>query len=254
MGFLENDNVIEINTKVKGIPAIILRPKNVAGKIPTIIFYHGWSSSKDSQKFRGYILASYGFQVLLPDGLYHGDRGNLKYNALNASKYFWEIIFNNLEESKELIEHLVEHYEADPKRLGVTGHSMGAITASGVFTKNSRVSTLVTMNGSCNWKEINEMISQGFNSENWHKDELMTLIEKYDPNNFHEKLINRPVLLLHGEADVLVSPKPDREFIDTIRPKYEDKNKIDIIEFPRLGHFVTTNMLEEALIWFKKYL
>lgn len=254
MNYLKNENVIEIKDEIDGIPVIVLKPKNIDKNIATIIFYHGWSSSKDSQRFRGYILASYGYQVILPDAIHHGDRGILEYNAVNASKYFWKIVVNNIEESDKIIKAAIEKHNADPNRIGLIGHSMGAITSAGVFAKNDSISTLVTMNGSCSWTKTNELMAQGFNNANWHKLEIARDLSKYDPNNFHDKLINRPILLLHGGADVLVSPEPDRQFVEDIRNGYDDKENIDIIEFERLGHFVTTNMLEEGLKWFKKHL
>ena len=55
---------IEGHEKVKGV----------------IIFYHGWSSTKELQSLRGHILAAYGYDVLIPEAIYHGERGLIDYD------------------------------------------------------------------------------------------------------------------------------------------------------------------------------
>lgn len=67
-------------------------------------------------------------------------------------------------------------------------------------------------------------------------------------------IINRPTLLLHGFNDQVVKIDSQMVFYEKIRPLYSDQSSIQLIEYINLGHFVTTNMMEEAAIWFKKYL
>ena len=49
-------NIIEEKIYIKNIPVIILTPKNEDNDIATIVLYHGWSSSKETQRMRGFIL------------------------------------------------------------------------------------------------------------------------------------------------------------------------------------------------------
>ncbi len=76
-----------------------------------------------------------------------------------------------------------------------------------------------------------------------------------DPMNNLELIVNRPILLLHGgDSDTVVSIESQIKFYDKIKPMYEDKKKIKFIQYPNLNHFVTTNMMEESIAWFYKYL
>ena len=59
--YLNSNFIVEKKIKMQEIPAVIFRPKEVKGSIPTIVFYHGWSSSKELQRLRGFILASVGY-------------------------------------------------------------------------------------------------------------------------------------------------------------------------------------------------
>ena len=57
---LNNENIGEEDINIKDIPCIRLIPKRRGGPLPTIIFYHGWSSTKENQRFRGFILSNLG--------------------------------------------------------------------------------------------------------------------------------------------------------------------------------------------------
>ena len=63
---------------VDSVPCLFVEPDDcVRG---TVLFYHGWSSAKELQVLRARILAAYGYAVLVPDALYHGERGSIDYD------------------------------------------------------------------------------------------------------------------------------------------------------------------------------
>ncbi len=72
--------------------------------------------------------------------------------------------------------------------------------------------------------------------------------------NHLDRLVNRPILLLHGDSDTLVPVESQRIFYNKLNSIYEDKEKLKLIEYPGLNHFVTTNMMEESINWLGKYL
>lgn len=252
--YLESNNIIEKKIYIGEIPAILFRPKNITGLYPTIIFYHGWSSKKEFQRMRGFILSSMGYQVIIPDAIYHGERDPIDYNA-NDGKYFWDVIFNNLDESNYIIEELITKYDVDPNRIGVIGNSMGGVTAAGVFTHNLNIKALVVLNGSCGWQNSNEIFKKILGiimTENMK--EIENKINEMDPINNLRLLKDRPILMLHGASDSIVDIESQRLFYKEILPLYQDEINIKLIEYPRLDHFVTTNMMEESIKWFDRHL
>ncbi len=250
--YLCSNNIIEERIYIDKIPAILFKPKGIEGPMPTIIFYHGWSSNKESQRIRGLIYATVGFQVLIPDAIHHGERSPIEYSLANG-KYFWETIFKNLDESDLLIEKLINEYQADPDNISIAGNSMGGFTAAGIFTKNSKLKSLVVFNGSCSWKNSNEILKTQFDLK--MTEELKKIEEKIvklDPFSNMKLLIDRPIIMLHGDCDSMVSIDSQRLFLQNIQPLYRDKDKIRLIEFANLNHHVTTGMMEESIAWLKE--
>ena len=257
---LKSDCIIEEKIWIGQIPAILFRPKLEKKTYPTLIFYHGWSSRKENQRIRGLILSSVGYQVVIPDAIYHGERNPLSnYNKENTLKYFGKVVLTNIEESNLLVDQLVSKHKADPDRIGVLGHSMGGFTSAGIFTHNPKLKALVVFNGSCAWEKSNETFIETFkisleqlNNENFKG--LRKKISDIDPMNNLNLLKDRPILMLHGDRDEAVPVQSQRAFYKAIEPIYRDKDKIKYIEYPNLNHFLTTNMMEEAIAWFYKYL
>lgn len=253
---MEFHNLIEKNIVINHIPTLVLTPKNDSKSHPTIILYHGWGSSVEKQRFRGFILSSLGFQVIIPCAIYHGDRSPIDHSkAENAGRYFWRVIFQNIEESNDIVEYAINELKADRDRIGVCGNSMGGFTAAGVFTSNPSLKALVVFNGSCNWDTSNELFIKALEiSDIQTPADIERKLDLYNPMRNLEHIINRPILILHGDGDTLVGVEAQREFYKDVAPKYHGSSRLRFIEYPKLNHFVTTNMMEEAGIWFDNYL
>ena len=250
--YLKSNFITEEKVRIQEIPAVIFRPIEAKKPIPTIIFYHGWSSNKELQRLRGFILASAGYQVVIPDAVYHGERNPLpQYDDEAAIKYFWDVIFNNVEEYSTIVGELVLKYNADAKRIAVMGNSMGGFTAGGIFANNKDIKVLIVFNGSCGWEIFNENIEIP-SSERIEM--IRQKVKDMNPMNNLDMLKDRPILLLHGDSDTVVPIDSQRIFYNKLNPLYNDKDKIKFIEYPRLNHFVTINMMEESINWLGRYL
>ncbi|WP_312701004.1 dienelactone hydrolase family protein [Sedimentibacter sp.] len=238
----ENAFVMITEEKAGYIPYLRVNPKEYVGVLPTVIYYHGSHSNKDFIRFQAMSIASFGYQVIVPDALYHGERESIEYNV----KYIWEIIFKSIQESDVLIKRAIEKHDADPIRIGVMGDSMGAITAGGVFIKHDELKCLAGFNGAFAWQECVKM--NVLPSSDLYKDE----IELYDPMTHEEKIKDRAISIFHGVGDTSLPIEIQRKFVDRMRPLYtSNKDKLQIIEFSNVNHRVTTSMLENLITWLK---
>ncbi len=252
--YLQSSFINEKKIRIGEIPALLFKPNKIQGRIPTIIFYHGWSSSKDSQKMRAFILANLGYQVIVPDAIYHGERNALEvYDGANAAKYFWDIVFKNMEEFGLILDEMVQNYDADLDRIAVMGHSMGGITAGGIFTHNNKINTLVVLNGSCSWEDSNDEFKQNLGLD-IKALELEEKVRSLDPINNLDLLVNRPIILLHGEHDTIVPVSSQKLFYERLKKLDEGVGKLKMITYQNLNHFVTTEMMEESAIWLGEHL
>ncbi len=68
-------NPMILKRKVNNIPLLeVVLTELRAEKIPIIIYYHGWQTSKELVLTQGRKFAKQGFRVLLPDAMNHGER------------------------------------------------------------------------------------------------------------------------------------------------------------------------------------
>ena len=65
----ENSFITTTEEEINGVPSLKFKPKGYDGLLPTVIYYHGWHSSKDFKRFEALTIASHGYQVIVPDAL-----------------------------------------------------------------------------------------------------------------------------------------------------------------------------------------
>ncbi len=235
------------------VPAIIIEPKEEINK--TLVFYHGWGSDKERQIFRGNIFASYGYRVVLPEARYHGERNVEKLDHEDKEvegKYILKVIMHNIEEAPSIFNYIEENYPGN--EIAVGGHSMGAITAGGLYAFKKDLKMAFIFNGINNWK----VLVRGVNGlKNQDKiDEREFRINEFfldmNPMDSPEAFKDRPLVLYNGEDDDVINPSGQESFVKEVEKVYEDKKLLDFKLFEMTGHQVTTQMLEEAIKFSKE--
>lgn len=239
---------------VGGIPTLKFSPIGIENP-PSAVYYHGWNSSKDIQRFRLSVFAAWGIQVFAPDAIHHGERGAKDFSSPDSiMQYFWETVIQNVQESTAFIGNLISQYQVDPDRIGVMGHSMGGFTAAGVFSANPRLKAMVSFNGSCAWLKMEELLRHNNSLEPMSESHRRHLAQ-YDLLSNKETLKQRPVLMLNGGNDSIVPLDSQRWFYQQVEHLYQDKPQhLQLQEFPGVGHFIEVSMLEQAVAWFQEYL
>ncbi len=257
---IKNPGVKMNRTNISGIPVIELRPETeIKGGI---IFYHGWSSSKENQIFRASTIASHGYCVLVPDAAFHGNRGEIDYDDEEVlARYFFPILIKSVRESEDLLNYFVDKLKVK-KSFGVIGHSMGGFIAGGVIVADDRVNTMINVNGSCAWAKTRDLLleEQGAAASPAKKANLLNIegeqvdIENFDPYYNISKLAQRPILMLHGEEDTSVPYVAQNYFYKKARKYYEREENIKLELYENLNHYFTTGMLESSIGWFNNNL
>ena len=233
--------------KIGNIPAYVVYPsKKDLGK--AVIFYHGWSSTAALQKTRALILAAYGYTVLCADAVHHGKRGALSdYYTVPSYDLFWDTIFQNMEEFPLLAARLRSEGYGKP---WVMGHSMGGITAMGLSYRYARdIAGAVSFNGSGDWELTHLFIEARFGVVLRRDWPLYDRISSASPLHHVEAMKEVPVFMTNGEADTSVDPRAQAHFAAMLAEAGGQGRRVT---YPGLGHFVTTNMMDDAIDFMEK--
>lgn len=234
-------------------PAIIIEPKEETNK--TLVFYHGWGSDNERQIFRGNIFASYGYRVVLPEARYHGKRNVEKLDHGDKDlegKYILKVIMHNIEEAPSIFNYIEENYPGN--EIAVGGHSMGAITAGGLYAFKKDLKMTFIFNGINNWKELVRGVNELKNQDKIDEREfrINEFFLDMNPMDSPEVFKDRPLVLYNGEDDDVIDPTGQESFVKEVEKVYEDKKLLDFKLFEMTGHQVTTQMLEEAIKFSKE--
>ena len=228
----------------KGIPGLVITSGEKAKGV--VLFYHGWSSQKEFQAVRGRILASYGYDVVIPDAVNHGCSGTLDYESKIVYPDFWQTIFQNMTEVPLMLEYIKENWPDTP--IAVMGHSMGGFTALGAMSLFKEFKTAVVMNGSGWWDESERRFRASLHIEKPRAYRFIQMqFAAMDPYTHMDRLSGRSLLSLRGGADDVVDGAAQELYLEKLAQR--DDVKTQSIVYDDLGHFVTTNMMGDAVNW-----
>lgn len=165
--------------------------------LPTVLFYHGFTSSKLVYSYFAVALAQAGFRVVMPDAPEHGAR----FSGDEAQRLvqFWSILYGNLMEFDALVAALHAEKLIENARLGVGGASMGGMTALGIMTHFPAVKCVASLMGSGYFTTLSQTL---FPSQNAAKS--LAALADWDVTHQLDRLADRPLLLWHGEEDDVV--------------------------------------------------
>ena len=116
--------MIELTTEtVAGIECLHAAPAGQRhARLPTVLFYHGFTSSKEVYAYFAVALAQAGFRAVMPDADMHGARYNG--DAKSRLSHFWDILKQNIDEVPQLEAALRENDLISHDRFAVAGASM----------------------------------------------------------------------------------------------------------------------------------
>lgn len=238
--------MMQLNTEkvyVGDIPVHIVHPLQEERK--AVILYHGWSSRGEYQLTKAGILALYGYTVFIPDAIHHGERQALAdYYQVEDYDIFWETICQNIEEYKTILSFVKSKGYEKPFLMG---HSMGGMTVLGIGAAYPEtMKGIVSLNGSGDWLLTHLFMQARFGiaiSRNWA---LYPLLEEKTPLAHVDVLKDIPVFMTNGASDVSVDPRAQAHFYDVLT---QEGGQASRFVYPNLGHFVTTNMMDDAIHW-----
>lgn len=241
------------------VRAYVIKPQKIRNPLPGIVAMH---STSDNQMLFiagveegkivafGYNLAKQGYVVICPQCFLWHNKGELTSEQVVQqfhlrhpnSKGMAKMLFD----AQRAVDVLESLKEVDSKRIGATGHSLGAKEVFYLGAFDDRVKVVVSNEGGI-----------GIDFSNW--DAVWYLgKEIHDFGHKHHEVLSlvapKPFLLIGGDsADGEIS----RPYIDVVRPVYalygKRKKMIDLFNHGR-GHSVHPSAERRTYEWINKYL
>lgn len=155
-------------------------------------------------------------------------------------------------DAKAAVDEAVRLGVADPDRIGVTGHSHGALMTANLVAHSDLFRAGVATSGSYN----KTLTAFGFQSERRSVWEAPDVYQKVSPFFFADKL-KRPLLIMHGAEDANPGTTPLQALMlyEAIRG---NGGTVRLVMLPHEPHWYTAlesneQLVYEMLRWFDKY-
>ena len=243
--------------EVNGIPYAEVVDASLKDQVlPIVVFYHGWTGSKDRVVTIGVELAKRGIRAILPDQLLHGDRG-----VRLIGGEIWEIVANNIKELPVLKEEMRQRGLLNEEKFGVSGLSMGGITTYALFNHYPEITAAASLMGSADPARFAKWTISSIWMTGATKEQCDALEAEIEKNKAfldamalakHPEHINgRPLFLWHGTADDKVPYELNKEFYDSIKNE-PYATKVEWHETQGEGHRVPHQVFEAVADFFQK--
>lgn len=228
----------------------------VAGEEPLaeLVLYHGWGSNAEKQRFRGQLLAAFGYRVIVPEIPGHGVRGALAYDGPQAALDFLRVLLQSIGECVELAQAVFH-----PGRAHfLVGHSLGGMIALGALTPLARALTgVVAMNSTANWADATAALAGVFCDDGGaalaalasdEGEKLRSALDAFDPARWSARGITTPVLLTNGSLDQTLPASLNADFL--ARHDFAQMQQVVIED---AGHVVTDSALREVVAFIESH-
>ncbi|MFL2075583.1 dienelactone hydrolase family protein [Marinilactibacillus psychrotolerans] len=198
-------------------------------ELPTVIFYHGWTSHKESVLVQGYELAKRGIRAILPEAYMHGERSQSA-QSTQDNTVFWEVVTHNLKEVNMIREKYISQNLSDAEKFGISGLSMGGITTSAMLTQFDWIHLAAILMGNTSPVDFsNWLLSSKWTDGYENMDGLLTEKIKNQLNAISlseqpEKIAGKSVYFWHGTKDELVPFEQTKQFIEQIKDEPYARN------------------------------
>jgi len=249
--------MIELATEtLAGIECLHAAPAGQRhARLPTVLFYHGFTSSKEVYSYFAVALAQAGFRVVMPDADMHGARYSGDTDA--RMTHFWDILKQNIDEVPLLEAALRDQDWIADERFAVAGASMGGMTALGAMARYPHIHSVACLMGSGYFMQLSQTLFPPLVARTPEQKETLAArlapLTPYDPSQQLEQLANRPLLLWHGEADEVVP------FAETVRLEKALREaglatRMTWLSEKHIGHKITPSALTALVSFFKHHL
>ncbi len=254
------------------VTGMLLIPKK-KGPLPAVIGLHGHGGSKETictdepnAQCVGPLLVKKGFVVAAIDSYFCGDRSGKKVGDRQLSgadegtwvklnlwlgRSLWGMM---LRDQQCLIDHLVTRPEVDPKRIGVTGMSMGGTGTWWLAAIDDRVAAGVGVAGFTRYAEL--IAHNGVRLHGMYYF-VPGLLRHFDTEAVYSLIAPRPLLMLSGDRDFglpLTGIEVLEKKLGAVYKLHGQSDHFRSVVYENTAHEYLPEMRDRMAAWFEKHL
>ena len=266
-GFDMETLVLDLNG-IEPAHAYFAMPKNVAGKVPVVIYNHAHGGTYDNgrdeiidgrkalrQPYYAELLTSMGFAVLCFDHWCFGNRrGRAEEVVFKEMLWRGQVLWGMMVyDSIKAVDYLHTRPEIDTSRILTMGISMGSTMAWWLAALDERVAACIDL---CCMTDYEEAIATG--GVNGHSIYYFVpkLLKYFDTSDINALIAPRPHLSLNGIYDRLTPPKGLDKIDKNMKRVYAEMGATRnwrMINYP-IGHYETESMRAEIVNFLKEFI
>lgn len=260
------------------VPGYFFLPKNAKGKVPAILYCHWHGGEYDNGKEEllrhehtpvdpGPTWAAKGYAVLGIDAYCFGERNGLgpggpsergSAGEMTASKFnlwvgrtLWGMI---LRDDLIALDYLASRPEIDPRKIGVTGISMGATRSWWLMALDDRIKAGVAV--ACLTRYQDLIAHEGLKYHGIYYF-VPGMLNHFDTEAVVASIAPRAILFQTGDQDQGSPIDGVRAIEERVKPVYDlyqAKDNFQSIVYPGVGHVYLPSMWEKTTGWLDQHL
>ena len=222
------------------VPLLVVRPDAAAGALPTVLWFHGLSVSKDTHEKELLQIADAGFLAVGVDAAGHGERALptladriARATQDEALRLMLPLAELTARDVPGVVRHLRDAGLTDERRVALAGISMGAFVVYRAVTIVQGIRAAVALLGSPEWPE------------------------GISPHWTPEAFRHTAMLSITGERDVNVPPDEARRFHARLDRDAEREAPARYLELSGAEHLMAAESWEiamrETVDWLRRF-
>lgn len=231
-----------------GLPALQMAADDLPTDAPVALVLHGLGSRKEKMLPALLAFAASGFRAVAFDAPLHGERPGADEREQRLETAFAPTVYEMIAGTTADISRVLDVLDAP--RAAVLGISLGGMTTFAAMLSEPRLAAVTVAMGTPDWAGL--MRSVGLGPGHPHFDALAPrsplehAAASYPP---------RPLLLLHGDEDLLVPVSGTLALYDRLVPAYADApDRLELVVYPAHGHVFSDDMLTRSVNWSRRFL
>ncbi|MEW5947115.1 MAG: acetylxylan esterase [bacterium] len=204
--------VVYTSANGERVPAYFYVPSAGSGPYPCVIMMHGGGGSKEDIAIAYDFFAMRGIAVFAPDAAMQGERRVEGVDALTADPYTMRHIFiQTVLDLRRAVDWLETRGEVDAGRIGYLGVSMGAMIGSVFAAVEERVRAAALIVGGADFgaflahSQTPPLIMLRNFAQPEEIGKIAGALAVIDPQYYVGAIAPRPVFLMNGTGDLIVS-------------------------------------------------